>query len=277
MAHQEQSSVQQNAELLPTEKRCCKCKIAKSKSDFGSHKAKPDGLRVECKLCRMTDSAKVKMLYIKPKNGFKHCSVCAKELPLSNNYFFNNSKLSTGFDCACKNCMGYKSPIAKHTQNGEKICSKCKTPKPCNTDFFNKQPNKIDNLRPECKDCQREVRKKYYLENKRELRIKGREAHQKFKKKRAVTQKIWNDNNKGKVRHYKRKRKERVLMATPNWFDKKKVEMIYQKAVDYEMEVDHIVPIKSDLVCGLHTWENMQILTKDLNRSKSNVCWPDMP
>ena len=36
------------------------------------------------------------------------------------------------------------------------------------------------------------------------------------------------------------------------------------------MEVDHIYPIVSDEVCGLHTLENLQYLTKYDNASKGN-------
>lgn len=71
--------------------------------------------------------------------------------------------------------------------------------------------------------------------------------------------------------------KRRGLKSKPIWFDKEKVDFIYKKARLLSMEVDHIVPLLSDIVCGLHTWENLQLLEMKLNRSKSNKTWPDMP
>lgn len=39
--------------------------------------------------------------------------------------------------------------------------------------------------------------------------------------------------------------------------------------------VDHIIPINSPLVCGLHTDANLQILTAEENMKKSNRLIPE--
>lgn len=48
-------------------------------------------------------------------------------------------------------------------------------------------------------------------------------------------------------------------------------------ATGVEWEVDHIVPLQSKLVCGLHNEFNLAVITKSENLTKRNYYWPDMP
>lgn len=67
--------------------------------------------------------------------------------------------------------------------------------------------------------------------------------------------------------------------ATPRWLTKEqrkqirviyKVRVLFDKDTERTFEVDHIVPLNSNYVCGLHVPWNLQILTSEENNRKSN-------
>lgn len=66
-------------------------------------------------------------------------------------------------------------------------------------------------------------------------------------------------------------------LATPNWADVVSIKKLYEKArcmtiesgINYE--VDHIIPIKHPLVCGLHVENNLSIIPAFENNIKSNI------
>jgi 5-methylcytosine-specific restriction endonuclease McrA len=79
----------------------------------------------------------------------------------------------------------------------------------------------------------------------------------------------------------------RALVATPAWakdeFNDFVVGEMYSlarqrtKATGIKWVVDHIVPLQSKLVCGLHWWKNLRVIPDSLNKSKGNRLWPDHP
>lgn len=122
---------------------------------------------------------------------------------------------------------------------------------------------------------------------------KVKESHKKYrannKDKTKSSNKLWKVNlrkdpsrlehfNRQKAKH-QRQRKANQRVATVSWHESEKdlINRVYGKALELGFEVDHIVPITSKKVCGLHTWANLQLLSPELNASKRNRHWPDMP
>lgn len=103
--------------------------------------------------------------------------------------------------------------------------------------------------------------------------------------------KHWNQDNAEKVRSYQANRdrsklaarnirkRARMRLCEPSWLteaDKMRMSLIYEHAKDCTLstgekyEVDHIVPIMGETVCGLHVPWNLQVLHMTLNRKKRN-------
>lgn len=66
------------------------------------------------------------------------------------------------------------------------------------------------------------------------------------------------------------------LQAVPAWADAALMNDMYAEAAYQGMELDHMVPLNSLKVCGLHWEGNFQLLTPRENRQKGNRSWPDM-
>jgi hypothetical protein len=80
-----------------------------------------------------------------------------------------------------------------------------------------------------------------------------------------------------------RRRQIAKRKATPDWANRFFLQEAYDlarrrtAALGVRHVVDHIVPIISESVCGLHCEANVQVLTWAQNRTKSNRWWPDQP
>lgn len=77
--------------------------------------------------------------------------------------------------------------------------------------------------------------------------------------------------------------RRRAKIHTPIWASKSSISAFYTEAKRLEKEtglkyhVDHIVPLNSALVCGLHVESNLQVIPASENVLKRNLVWPDMP
>ena len=100
---------------------------------------------------------------------------------------------------------------------------------------------------------------------------------------------IWlskqDENDPNLNKHYRRSIRyyRRLYAAWPDWCaDHPGFKEIYEeakrrRAEGEQVQVDHIVPICSDIVCGLHVPWNLEIIEELENLRKSNIWWPDHP
>ena len=64
--------------------------------------------------------------------------------------------------------------------------------------------------------------------------------------------------------------------AMPLWANKDAIKNVYALSKELTVttgirhEVDHVIPIKHPLVCGLHVENNLQVISENENRVKSN-------
>jgi hypothetical protein len=84
------------------------------------------------------------------------------------------------------------------------------------------------------------------------------------------------EKNKGRYYEYSAARRAAKLNATPDWCEHQAIAAFYA-ACPTGFHVDHIVPLQSQFVCGLHCLANLQYLPAKENASKRNYRWPDMP
>lgn len=120
------------------------------------------------------------------------------------------------------------------------------------------------------------AKQKYYAKNKET--VVARAQARPVEEKRAYRN-AWKTQNQDQVLADNKVRRRKHRQATPPWITRKqKTEMraLYQAAIHLSKTtgeryvVDHIVPLRSEVVCGLHVPWNLRVITQEENLKKSN-------
>lgn len=104
-----------------------------------------------------------------------------------------------------------------------------------------------------------------------------------FVEARNARHRAWKKRNPHKVNADTARRQLRLKRAYVSWASDELIEEFYSLArlrtevTGIPWEVDHIVPLNSDLVCGLHWEGNLQVIPAARNLEKGNRWWPAMP
>lgn len=129
--------------------------------------------------------------------------------------------------------------------------------------------------------------KRLYYENRDEKLEKQKQRDENRKQQIRQYQKQWRYYNAEHIQDYRvknkalyaahtAKRRSLERNSTPLWCDMQQLRQIYDRVQflkqehNVEYHVDHIIPLNSPRVCGLHTPENLQIMLGEDNKRKSN-------
>lgn len=177
----------------------------------------------------------------------------------------------------------------------------------CKKESLRKWREKNSDREKEVNKRWREKNAEHLRENSRNWRKqnpeKYRECVQQWREKNPEKTRIsqlrrsqrWREKNREKMREYRQerykrnpekrrmeaaRRRSKKKQATPAWADNSAIKAIYVEAIRLEQQtgikhhVDHIYPLNSPYLCGLHVAENLQILSGPENCSKGNWRWP---
>ena len=130
-----------------------------------------------------------------------------------------------------------------------------------------------------------EIKRNWYQRNKDKLRPIYANYKKEHTQENRLNSERWRLKNPEKRSATVRRHNAEKLKATPKWANKFIIEEAYDlarrrtllKSGGHKWHVDHIVPLRSPFVCGLHVEHNLQVIPAITNQLKNNTVWPDMP
>jgi hypothetical protein len=220
----------------------------------------------------------------------KICNECNTEKALED--FPKEKTAKGGRGTKCKQCRNFRTNQLRLERcnrtdiciPASKLCPRCDTEK--SSDEFSKDSGRVDGLNGFCKACMKVSKKnwrnenrEYWLEHSKEYTNRRRKENP---EKVAKEWRKWARENRGYLNELGRRRDAKKRNASVSWANVDVMKVIYDLAIKKTKvtgtphQVDHIVPLVSDKVCGLHVEWNLQVLTQAENCSKNNRWWPDM-
>ena len=214
----------------------------------------------------------------------KTCTGCKEEKTFSS--FSKCSSSADGLQYRCKTCaIEYKRSNKEQTN---KLAS----------EYRARNPEKVKESRRKC----RSKNKKRYSEKSKEWYLKNRDSQieysARFKRENPEYHRLYRIANSAKISERSKKwrlenpeqflaslvkRRAAKKNAHVQFANQSAIIDIYREArrltknTGITHHVDHIVPLQSNIVCGLHWEGNLQIITAHENLTKNNKSWPDMP
>jgi len=150
------------------------------------------------------------------------------------------------------------------------------TGKPCKNGHIAARPTKGMT----CVECSRAAAKGWHASNRERSRANYRQYRSVNRSHVDQNARNWRSNNPGYGALHTRFYNTAREVAIPSWYEDEEVESVYRMrdqlndrfnltGVD-RLEVDHIIPVVSKTVCGLHCHANLQLLNASANAAKGN-------
>lgn len=220
-------------------KTCSTCKAEKLRTDFYIDKKTKDGLYCRCKICHNGTSARWKAA-----NALRVKEVAAQR------YSVHGVRIR-------------QENRAWEIANPEKLAAKKKR-------LYDANPEKY-----------RAISLDYIDRNKEQVRLRQRDRYWNDRDAFLQKQREHKQRNPALFKKHELIRRYSKEQATPSWANQFFIAEAYRLARLRETlcggkwHVDHIVPLKSKLVCGFHCEANLQVIPAIDNLRKSNRYWPD--
>jgi DNA-directed RNA polymerase subunit M/transcription elongation factor TFIIS len=199
---------------------------------------------------------------------------------------------------ACSKCAQIL-PVSAKVRGRTNVCKQCRTTYMREYRVKNLEKVKEHEARGRAKrkDAHRVYVAIWYKKNAEKIKLASRLRYQQIKTNplEKLARQKWRLKNIVKTREYTRmyrqRHKDRVAaivqgrnarkrQARPVWANEAKIRVLYRtayvltKIMKRRFEVDHIYPLSSPFMCGLHVETNLRVISREENMQKSNRHWP---
>jgi hypothetical protein len=226
--------------------------------------------------------------------SMKVCKKCRQELPLS--AFGKYTAGNGGVYGSCRKCRNpepTEETLALRAANIPefKLCKSCGITK-SSEEFGVQGTGRYKGIiRSNCKACDVAKSQKWNQDNRDKFnsncnayyyRHRERLLSEPYAKKRLEKGNEWYLLHPEVVTRKAASRRAAKLTAIPSWADNVKIQDVYTEChrvlteTGIKSVVDHMVPLRSPYVCGLHVHYNLTPLDPHENAKKHNIWWPDM-
>jgi len=158
------------------------------------------------------------------------------------------------------------------------VCTECGVEKTLD-DFYERKSGYYSY----CKPCGNKKARRWAKANRARVTAKAVEWQRAHPDARALIKRSYHKAHPTAAQADASRRKAIRLRAVPAWANLFFIAEAYDLCVRRTMttgkkwNVDHVVPLRSKTVCGLHTHGNLAVILAAENAAKSNRYWPGMP